>query len=249
MNSSVINEWIKIRRSRVIWLFIFVPVVTCFLLTLALGYYLQKGHSPEQGWGLILSLTSRYLWQIIAFTVPVFIAYIVNMEQFSNMWKFLFAMPLAKWKIYVAKFFWGFATTLVMGLLFVFGIYIMAELHDVEHLVTIDQLFSYVYAPFLLAIPFVAFQLCVSMASKNQSVPISFGIASIILAPVFKGWGWWTPWGFWSTFLPSPPLSVQALSPGETSALLNWEILLLSVLFGAIWLLIGITVFYRKEFD
>ena len=165
MNSSVINEWIKIRRSRVIWLFIFVPVVTCFLLTLALGYYLQKGHSPEQGWGLILSLTSRYLWQIIAFTVPVFIAYIVNMEQFSNMWKFLFAMPLAKWKIYVAKFFWGFATTLVMGLLFVFGIYIMAELHDVEHLVTIGQLFSYVYAPFLLAIPFVAFQLCVSMAS------------------------------------------------------------------------------------
>jgi hypothetical protein len=39
------------------------------------------------------------------------------------------------------------------------------------------------------------------------------------------------------------------LFPGETSALLNWEILLLSVLFGAIWLVIGITVFYRKEFD
>ncbi len=54
MNSSVINEWIKIRRSRVIWLFIFVPVVTCFLLTLALGYYLQKGGSSRTGLGIDL---------------------------------------------------------------------------------------------------------------------------------------------------------------------------------------------------
>ncbi|MBH8605553.1 ABC transporter permease [Thermoactinomyces sp. CICC 10522] len=249
MSSMIGVEFIKFRRSWMVWLIGIVPFAFCTLLGLALRFYLQTNHTPEQGWGLIFTLVSRFLWQVIAFTVPIFTSYLVSMEQLSNTWKQIFVMPLAKWKVYLAKFFWALIFTLVMGILFVLGVYFICLFWDIEHLVTINQLIFRVYSPFMLAIPYISFQLWISMVSRNQTTPIAIGIAAIILAPVFKNWGWWTPWGFWSTFLPAEPTSYQALFMEKTTSALDGSSLLLSVLFGAIWLAIGVVHFYQKEFN
>src|SRR5712691_6946507 len=101
-------EVLKLRRTLALWASILVPFVVIVMTTaINLSRAVGTRFDPDQpnGWDSLMLDLVLFLWCLIG--LPLFVALetalLAGLEHRENAWKHLFALPIPRWTIYVAK--------------------------------------------------------------------------------------------------------------------------------------------------
>ena len=101
-------ELVKLRRTLALWASMLVPAVV-IMMTTAMNLSRARGtrFDPDQpnGWESLMLDLVLFLWCLVG--LPMFVsleaALLAGLEHRQNAWKHLFALPIPRWTIYVAK--------------------------------------------------------------------------------------------------------------------------------------------------
>ena len=116
------SEFFKSRKTLGFWAAILLPFLICLLLFV--GFYTKSerliGMSPMRLWiqfaGAILGVMGSLFLPMFV----IFIAYSVNsIEHKADTWKSLFSLPISRWAVYTAKYFYALFLIFVCMTLFV----------------------------------------------------------------------------------------------------------------------------------
>lgn len=199
------TDFLKIKRKG-IWFLAFLGPLGVVALQMV-NYGVRKDY--------LLSLSDdhwmQYLHNVNAFTslalvlgIAILTSSMASIENETNAWKQLVALPVTKWSIYLSKF------TVLICLFFVssvllliataaYGIYL-----DLGSEIPVSSLLQYSFYPLAAALPILAIQLWAATASENQGIPITIGVISVILTysgyylPDWMIWKWPTLMNAWN---------------------------------------------------
>jgi hypothetical protein len=107
--------------------------------------------------------------------ITLLAAMIANIEHDSHAWKFLFALPISKTKLFLSKLIWIHLIILTAVLLTAIGLILLGILIGLGDPVRWDLVFQEMIYPYLAAFPVLSIQFGLSMSMKNQSLPIIIG--------------------------------------------------------------------------
>lgn len=119
---SLRSEFYKSRKTLGFWAAILLPFA--LILITAVGYYLKsnelKGVPGMVSWMRLAGGTISVMGILLLPMFVIFIAYSVNnIEHKADTWKTLFSLPIGKWAVYSAKFFYGLCLVFISMMLFV----------------------------------------------------------------------------------------------------------------------------------
>ena len=144
--------------------------------------------------GAILSVMGTLLLPIYI----VFISYSVNsMEHKADTWKTLFSLPVSKWSVYAAKYFYALFLVFLCLLLFVLftlglgnllGILKPGLKFTAYH--PESFLFQIYLKLFLAALGILSIQFLLSLVWSDFLKPMGIGFVSTIAAAIMSGTGW-----------------------------------------------------------
>jgi hypothetical protein len=194
------SEFFKSRKTLGFWAAIILPFLICLLLFV--GFYTKSerltGMSPMLLWiqfaGAILGVMgSLFLPMFI-----IFIAYSVNsVEHKADTWKSLFSLPISRWAVYAAKYFYAlFLIFLCMTLFVLFTIgfgnllsLVKPELRfDNYHMEsTLAQLY---FKLFLSALGILSIQFLLSLLWSDFLKPMGIGFFATIVGVITASKGW-----------------------------------------------------------
>ncbi|SET64250.1 hypothetical protein SAMN05421676_106169 [Salinibacillus kushneri] len=156
-------------------------------------YLLQQS---EDNWGHYLGNITVFTPLALVLGIVILTSFIASVENETNAWKQLLALPVSKLSVYLSKF------TVLAGLLFVssillavftlsFGIFLNLG----EQIPWIELLKDSFY-PFFAGLPVLALHLWIATVSTNQGIPITVGVLGTILTyssyvlPDWVIWKW-----------------------------------------------------------
>ncbi|WP_124727333.1 ABC transporter permease [Staphylospora marina] len=226
MMNVLSTEWIKNRRTSVWLLTCLIPAGLWGFLTVMIWYMFETGRPPEKVWAIAMETLSLFLGPVLFMGVPLFTAQTAQIEHQTGMWKQLLAMPVPKWQLYAGKFLWNFLFIQLSGLLMTLLLAGSVIMWNLGNEVSLRSLFLHGWVPFLLTTPLIAFHTWLSQVFEHQGVSTGAGAAGMILGPLFKEAGWWTPWGYLTTFMPGYGLPFQDSRVWLTGAVLTLVLLM-----------------------
>jgi hypothetical protein len=118
---------------------------------------------------------------------------IVDLEHRSDAWKSMFAMPVPRARVYLAKFGWCALLLAVSSILMSVGYATLMLWQQLGPLPWRD-LAVIGGMVWVAAMPLLAFQLLLSSAMKNQAFPITVGVLAPMFAMGISSIPVWTPW-------------------------------------------------------
>jgi len=204
MNNTFINafiaEWLKKRRSFSSWLVLtggfFVPLIL-IVIFLIFPKQLLGLHTSGHFWELL----SQKSWQLMAFMllpmgIVLAVSLITQLEFKNNTWKQLHTTPLPFTSIYFAKLLVLVIMLLQLFILFNAGIYISAIVPAIfnsripfpNHAANFSYLLTENGTYFILCLPLVALQYCISLPFKNFLIPVGAGLALVIAGLIALKW-------------------------------------------------------------
>lgn len=186
-------EVLKLRRTLALWSSILVPVLV-IAMTTAMNLARAPGtrFDPDQpnGWNSLMLDLVLFLWCLVG--LPLFVsletALLAALEHRENTWKHLFALPISRWTIYVAKLLIGFSLVCISSLVLAVGTgiegwIILAFRPDLGltqripwHLIFLRS-FSIVPAVLLM----LAVQTWVAIRWRSFTVAMGLGIGSTVI--------------------------------------------------------------------
>ncbi|MDX8046485.1 ABC transporter permease [Gracilibacillus sp. S3-1-1] len=190
-------DLLKIKRKGMWFLAVLGPVGVVALQMV--NYGVRKDYLLQQNndyWGSYLLNTSAFTPLAIVLGIAILTSFIASIENETNAWKQLIALPISKMAVYLSKF------IVLSFMLFVSSCLLMVFTLAFGLLLNFDQeipflmLLQYSFFPFLAALPVLALQLWVATVSKNQGIPITTGVLGVILAysafflPDWMIWKW-----------------------------------------------------------
>ena len=194
------SEFYKTRKTMGFWSAVLLPLLICLLLFV--GFFNKSNHLANMpgmmAWlqfaGAILAVMGSLLLPMLI----IFIAYSVNnIEHKSETWKSLFSLPIAKWSIYSAKYFYAFFLVflcLALFMLFTLGFgnflsMLKPELKFNEY--HIEKLLAQIYFKLLLAsLGILSIQFLLSLLFRDFLKPMGIGFTLTIAGVIFANVGW-----------------------------------------------------------
>jgi hypothetical protein len=182
------------------WSAVLLPLLICLLLFI--GFFNKSNHLANMpgmmAWlqfaGAILAVMGSLLLPMLI----IFIAYSVNnIEHKSETWKSLFSLPIAKWSIYSAKYFYAFFLVflcLALFMLFTVGFgnflsMLKPELKFNEY--HIEKLLAQIYFKLLLAsLGILSIQFLLSLLFRDFLKPMGIGFTLTIAGVIFANVNW-----------------------------------------------------------
>lgn len=190
-------EFLKIKRKG-FWFLTFLGPFGVVALQMV-NYGVRKDwllQQSEDDWGYYLANAGSFTPLALVLGIAILTSFTASIENETNAWKQLIALPVSKMSVYLAKF------TVLASLLFVsssllavFTLVYGLFLDLGEHIPYLDLLKSSYY-PYFAAIPVLALQLWIATVSRNQGIPITTGIFGVIFAystyvlPDWMIWKW-----------------------------------------------------------
>jgi len=176
-------DFLKIKRKG-FWLLTILGPFGVVALQMV-NYGVRKDYLLEQSdddWMYYLGNVHAFTPLALVLGIAIFTSFIASVENETNAWKQLIALPVSKMTVYLSKFtvvalLLGLSSLLLMLFSTAFGIFL--ELGDV---LPYKQLLQYSFYPYLAAIPVLALQLWIATVSQNQGIPITTGILGVIFA-------------------------------------------------------------------
>lgn len=233
---SLRADFLKIRRKGIWFLVFLAPIglVAMQGLNFGLRYdYLSKIYEDNLWGGLIYNI-ELFVPMALFLGCTLVSSLVANVEHQMSSWKQLLALPISRSAVFLSKF-----TLCVLLLtascillpLFTVG---LGFLLGFEPALPIGRLLSMGFYPYLAAWPLLALQLWLSLAFRNQALPVSIGVAAAILSP------------FTLDLSASFPLNWPTLALSDADPLFY---LLGGITLGIFIMLISLVHFNRKDVD
>ncbi|MFJ7736946.1 ABC transporter permease [Lysinibacillus sp. NPDC097287] len=197
MGKLLTADFLKIKRKGLWFLTALGPFGVVALQTVNYGirkdYLLQQS---EDDWGYYLGNVHSFTPLALILGIAILTSFIASIEDETNAWKQLIALPVSKLAVYLSKF------TVLTILLFVsssllliftltYGVFL-----DLGENIPYMELIKFSYYPFLASLPVLALQLWIATVSQNQAIPITVGVFGVIFAfsayslPDWMIWKW-----------------------------------------------------------
>ncbi|CAI6083888.1 hypothetical protein PAECIP112173_04106 [Paenibacillus sp. JJ-100] len=189
------SDWLKI-RGKGIWFLVFLAPLGLTAMQ-ALNFGLRLDYLKEQYagnlWGGLLENVIVFVPLALMLGATILSSMIAGIEHEQGSWKQLLALPIPRPAVYLAKFLLAcmllivscvLLTTSVVGLGLIFGF----DAKDIPW----AQALKLGLMPLAGALPVLSIELWLTMVSRNQALPVTFGIVlaitgmfSLSLSPQF----------------------------------------------------------------
>jgi hypothetical protein len=210
-------ECLKIRRKGFWFLAVLGPFGVVALQ--AVNYGLRKDYllaQSEDDWGYYLANVGAFTPLALVLGIAILTSFLASIENETNAWKQLMALPVSKAGVYLAKFavlacLLLVSSALLAGFALAHGLFL-----DLGGAVPYGDLFRRSFYPFFAALPILALQLWAATVSQNQATPITVGVLGVILTltahdlPDWMIWKWPTLRNGWDEPLFSALLGIAA---------------------------------------
>ncbi|MBW4085310.1 ABC transporter permease [Paenibacillus sp. S150] len=228
-------DWLKI-RGKGLWFLVFLgPVGLLAMQGLNFGIrydYLTRQYQADL-WGGLLNNLAGFVPVAMYLGGTLICSLLANVEHQMSSWKQLLALPVSRTSVFMAKLLLCLlllavsclilsAGTAGLGLLLGFG----------SQPVPYSVVLRIGFASYAAALPVIALQLWLSLSSRNQTLPVSLGIALSLLSLFSMYLSEWIP-------LTWPALAWSASRP--------WLFSGAGLLLGLLVLLPGAVHFERKD--
>lgn len=190
-------DFLKIKRKG-FWLLTFLGPFGVVALQMV-NYGVRKDYLLQQSdndWQYYLFNVSTFTPLALVLGIAILTSFMASIENETNAWKQLVALPVSKMGIYLSKF------TVLACLLFIssfilllfslaYGVFL--QLGDS---IPFTELLKFSFYPYFAALPVLALQLWIATVSQNQGIPITTGIFGVIFAysafvlPDWMLWKW-----------------------------------------------------------
>lgn len=197
MGKLLASDFLKIRRKGLWFLTALGPVGVVALQTVNYGirkdYLLQQS---DDDWGYYLGNVHAFTPLALILGIAILTSFMASIENETNAWKQLIALPVSKMTVYLSKF------TVLTILLFVSSSLLMVSALAYGLFLNLGDDIPYMelvkssYYPFLASLPVLALQLWIATVSQNQAIPITAGVFGVIFAfsaynlPDWMIWKW-----------------------------------------------------------
>lgn len=197
MISMMQTDFLKIKRKGFWFLTFLGPIGVVALQMVNYGvrkdYLLQQS---ESDWLYYLENITAFTPLALVLGITIFTSFIASIEDETNAWKQLVALPVSKMTIYLSKF------TVLAIMLFISSILLMLFTLGFGIFLAFDEsipwleLVKYSFYPYFAALPILALQLWIATVSKNQGVPTTTGVVGVVFAysayvlPDWMIWKW-----------------------------------------------------------
>lgn len=199
------------------------------------NYGVRKDYLLEQSdddWAYYLLNIGSFTPFALVLGVAILTSFMASIENETNAWKQLIALPVSKIHIYLSKFiviayFLFISSVLLMIFMLAYGLYL-----DFGVQPPYIELIKNSFYPYFAVMPILALQLWIAVVSQNQSIPITTGIIGVIFTysafalPDWMIWKWPSLMNEWE----NPMINV-----------------ILGIVVGFILLLVGMVHFTKKD--
>jgi len=191
------SDFLKIKRKGLWFLTALGPIGVVALQMVNYGirkdYLLQQS---EDDWGYYLLNVHSFTPLAIVLGIAILTSFMASIENETNAWKQLIALPVSKLTVYLSKFtvlaiLLFLSSTLLMLVTMAYGVFL-----DLGDSIPFGELAKFSYFPYFSALPILALQLWIASVCHNQGIPITVGIFGVIFAyssyllPDWMIWKW-----------------------------------------------------------
>ncbi|MEH7123334.1 ABC transporter permease [Bacillus sp. JJ1532] len=198
MLKSLFSDFIKIKR-KMIWFLIFLGpfgVVVLEAVNFGLRYdYLTKRYKADL-WGGLIGEASFMAIPALMLGLTIIASMIAGIEHQTNAWKQLLALPISKFRAFTGKFVITAILLFLSSTLLFIGVIILGIILKFGTDIPYVSLLKMAYFTYFAAMPFIAFQLWLSIIMKNQATPLTIGILSTIVSMGPFKFPDWFPWNW-----------------------------------------------------
>ncbi|GGK05688.1 hypothetical protein GCM10007063_30120 [Lentibacillus kapialis] len=227
------SDFLKIRRKGFWLLTVIGPLGVVFMQTVNYGVrkdYLLK--QSDDNWSYYLSNVNMFTPLALVLGIVILTSLMASVENETNAWKQLIALPVSKMTVYLSKFTVLAALLLVASLLLMlftlgYGYYL-----DLGTDIPYIDVVKFSFYPYIAALPVLAIHLWIALVSKNQGVPVTTGVIGVILTYMSYNLPDWLIWKW------------PALMNGWVEPL---TIVWLGIGFGVLLYLAGMLDFVRRD--
>jgi lantibiotic transport system permease protein len=217
------SEFYKSRKTLGFWCAILLPLLICSLILW--GSYVHM--RPAQPMILWLEFAGSILNVMGSLLLPmyiIFVAYSVNsLEHRADTWKTLFSLPISKWSVYAAKYFYSMFLVLICLLLFsvlnfgygnLLGI-LRPELKFSDYAIS-DLLFQVYLKLFLSSLGILSIQFLLSLLWSDFLKPMGVGFVCTITGVIAGAAHWKYAYLFPYSH---PMMAITGISPKQGKAM------------------------------
>lgn len=218
---SLQSEFYKSRKTLGFWSAILLPLLV--VLFISIGFYVNsdkmKSASGMLIWMRYAGLAVNMMGGLLLPMFVIFIGYSVNaLEHKADTWKTLFSLPISKWSVYSAKFF--YAVFLVFMAMMLFALFTIGfgnllgmlkpEMKFGEYHVEVVLLQVY-FKLFLSALGILSIQFLLSLLWADFLKPMGLGFLFFIIGVICAGPANWK----YAYTIPyaHPMLAIQSMFP------------------------------------
>jgi hypothetical protein len=256
------SEFYKTRKTAGFWSAVILPLLLCLLIFA--GFYSKSDKLiAEPGMMLWIQFSGAILGVMGSLLLPiliVFIGYSVNsIEHKADTWKTLFSLPISKFAVYSAKYFYAvFLVFLCLGLFVLFticfgnllGVLIPAlKFHDYNMSDTLIQLY---FKLFLSSLGILSIQFLLSLLFRDFLKPMGIGFVATITGVILVA----NQWKYDYLFPYSHPmlaLSATRHQHGQTNISINTSVdiftqeIYVSLIIAAVVFIAGYFIVLKKS--
>ncbi|WP_338652077.1 ABC transporter permease [Lysinibacillus sp. Y5S-8] len=197
MGKLLTADFLKIKRKGLWFLTLLGPLG---VVALQMGNYgVRKDYllqQSEDDWGYYLLNVHSFTPLAIVLGIAILTSFMASIENETNAWKQLIALPVSKLTVYLSKYtvlaiLLFLSSTLLMIFTLSYGLFL-----NLDEPIPYMELVKFSYFPALAALPILALQLWIASVSHNQGIPITIGIFGVIFAyssyvlPDWMIWKW-----------------------------------------------------------
>lgn len=252
MNGVIASDAIKLKRTFINPIAYLYPIIVLFGALIIVAS--QKSNLLEQNndmWSSMIVIVHFLIMFVVPIKLTIIISNLINVEHQTNAWKMILALPIRKSSFYFSKLFYILKVCMISGLLLFVGFILIGKILGFENSPPYLTLLQEAFYPYLGAFPIITFQLWLSIQFKNQAFPITIGIFGAICM-FFLQMNTLTSYIFWAYPALLTPLkqvvennTLAAIIPNDAVGLYA----LLSIIFGILFLLIGLYQFSKQEVE
>ncbi|MBO1001351.1 ABC transporter permease [Pseudogracilibacillus auburnensis] len=229
----IMADFLKMKRKG-FWFLAFLGPFGVIALQMV-NYGVRKEYlltQSEDDWGYYLLNVNSFTPLAIVLGIAIVTSAIASVENETNAWKQLLALPISKKTVFLSKFMvLAFLLLVSSALLSIFTLgYGMYLNFDQE--IPYSDIIIFSFYPYFAALPILALQLWIATVSNNQGIPITTGILGTIITYSSASLPDWLIWKW-------------------PAVMLEWEepirIVMLGFGFGFLLFIVGMIDFVRRD--
>ncbi|MBB6023354.1 hypothetical protein HNR77_004454 [Paenibacillus sp. JGP012] len=173
------SDWLKI-RGKGIWFLVFLAPIGLTAMQ-ALNFGLRLDYLKEQYagnlWGGLLENVIVFVPLALMLGATILSSMVAGIEHEQGSWKQLLALPISRPAVYLAKFLLACVLLIISSLLLTAGVVGLGLVlgFDAKE-IPWAQALKLGLMPLAGALPVLSIELWLTLVSKNQALPVTFGI-------------------------------------------------------------------------